>query len=148
MSRIVLLLVALAVPSALAAQPAVRATPRADFILEMNGAFRKADTDKNGQLNRAEIERVQKAEMQARSRVVFTRLDTDKNGQLSQAEFAKAAEAAPVNAAPMLNRMDSNRDQQISLKEYSTGALANFDKLDADKDGIVSPAEIKAALGR
>ena len=31
------------------------------------------------------------------------------------------------------------------MVEYRTGKLASFDRMDADKDGIVSVAEMKAA---
>ena len=44
----------------------------------------------------------------------------------------------------MLSREDSNRDQQISLVEDRVATLANFDRLDADKDGVVTSAEMKA----
>jgi hypothetical protein len=45
--------------------------------------------------------------------------------------------------------MDLNRDQSISLVEHRTVTLANFDRMDADKNGIVTPAEMKArGVGR
>ena len=44
----------------------------------------------------------------------------------------------------MLARMDGNRDSQVNLIEYRTATLANFDRLDTDKNGIVTPAEMKA----
>lgn len=123
--------------------------PRAQFIADMDSEFRKMDTDKNGQLTRIEIEQYQKlqavAEARSRNRAQFAQLDTDRNGKLSPAEFAKIATPAPAaNAQPMLARMDGNRDQLISLVEHRTATLANFDRLDTDKDGVVTPAEMKA----
>jgi hypothetical protein len=44
----------------------------------------------------------------------------------------------------MLGREDGNRDGRISMIEHRTATLANFDRLDTDKDGIVTPAEMKA----
>ena len=44
----------------------------------------------------------------------------------------------------MLSRMDSNRDGQVSLVEHRSATLANFDRLDTDKDGNVTAAEMKA----
>jgi Ca2+-binding EF-hand superfamily protein len=124
--------------------------PRAQFIAQMDSQFRSIDADKNGQLTRAEIEQHQQqsavAEAKARNRAQFAELDVNKNGQLSPAEFAKLTPpAAAANAGPMLAREDINRDRQISLIEHRSATLANFDRLDADKDGVVSAAEMKAA---
>ncbi len=123
--------------------------PRARFIAGMDGEFRKMDADKNGQLTRTEIEQFQTqqqaAQARARNKSLFGQLDKDKNGQLSPAEFARIATPAPVaNAQPIIARMDGNRDSQISSAEYRTATLANFDRVDSDKDGIVTPAEMKA----
>lgn len=123
--------------------------PRAQFIAGMDGEFRKMDADKNGQLTKLEIEQFQTQQLAAQSRTrnkeLFGQLDKDKNGQLSQSEFAKIATPAPVaNAQPMLSRMDGNRDSQISSAEYRTATLANFDRIDSDRDGIVTADEMKA----
>lgn len=133
-----------------AAQPGPRPIPRAQFIADMDVEFRKMDADKNGVLVRTEIEQYQKlqavAQAQARNRNLFARLDADRSGQLSPAEFARLVQAPPApNPQPMLTRMDSNRDTKISMIEYRTATLGNFDRLDTDKDGVVSPAEMKAA---
>lgn len=132
-------------PAAATVQP----LPRAQFIRDMDGEFRKMDADKNGQLARTEIEQYQKlqavAQAAARNKATFAQLDTDKNGQLSPAEFARLVQPPPAaNPQPMLARMDGNRDQQISLIEHRTATLANFDRVDTDKDGYVSAAEMKA----
>jgi Ca2+-binding EF-hand superfamily protein len=124
--------------------------PRAKFIADMDSEFRKMDADKNGQLTGIEIEQYQKlqavAQAATRNRALFAQLDTDKNGQLSKAEFAKIATPAPAaNAQPILASRDLNRDGQVSLVEHRTATLANFDRLDADKDGYVSAAELKSA---
>ena len=152
MFRPSLLALALLVPAPLLAQaaaPAAQPIPRAQFIADMDVQFRKMDADKNGQLTRVEIEQFQKltaiAEAQTRNRTLFAQLDADKNGQLSPAEFAKVTAPAPAaNGQPMIARMDSNRDSQVNLIEHRTATLANFDRLDVDKDGVVTPAEMKA----
>jgi hypothetical protein len=151
MSRIIMALAVLAIPAMARAQTAaVKPIPRAQFIAEMDGQFRTIDTDKNGQLSRAEIEQYQKisadADAKARNRALFAELDANKNGQLSASEFAKLAAPAPAaNAQPMLTQEDSNRDSQISLAEHRAATLANFDRLDTDRNGVVTAAEMKAA---
>jgi Ca2+-binding EF-hand superfamily protein len=122
---------------------------RAQFLASMDSEFRKMDSDKNGQVTKAEVEQFQQqqavAAAEARNRAQFVKLDTNKNGQLSPAEFAKLAPPpATTNGQPMLARMDGNRDSQISLGEYRAATLANFDRLDTDKDGTVTPTEMKA----
>lgn len=123
--------------------------PRTQFMAGMDGEFRKMDADKNGQLTRTEIEQYQKAQAvaqaAARNRALFAQLDADKNGQLSKAEFAKIATPAPAaNAQPIFASRDLNRDGQIGLIEHRTATVANFDRLDSDKDGYVTAAEMKA----
>ena len=136
------------VPAALVAQAAT-SLPRAQFITDMDTEFRKMDADKNGQLTRTEIEQFQKlqavAQAQARNQAMFAQLDADKNGQLSPAEFSKIATPPPAaNGQPMIARMDGNRDGQVSLIEHRTATLSNFDRIDTDKDGVVTAAEMKA----
>lgn len=132
-----------------AAQVGPQPLPRARFIADMDTEFRKMDADKNGFLTRTEIEQFQKlqavASAQARNRQLFAQLDADRNNQLSPAEFARLVQAPPAsNAQPVLNRMDGNRDQRVSLVEHRSATLANFDRLDTDKDGVVTPAEMQA----
>ena len=158
MFRIAVFLIAAASPAAHAApaaSPAAVPIPRAQFIVEMDGQFHKMDADRNGLVTRAEVEAHQRgvalAATAQRARNAFTALDADKNGQLSFAEFEKlvAAQPAQVNGQPFIAQMDLSHDGQISLIEHRTATLANFDRMDTDKDGVVSPAEMKAAgLGK
>ena len=137
-------------PARPSAAPTAVPVPRTDFIRTMDTEFRQMDADKNNRVTRAEIVQFQRAvgllEAQNRVRALFTRLDTDRNGQLSAAEFAKMAVApAAPNPAPILGQADLNRDGSITIVEYRTAKLVNFDRMDTDKDGIVSVAEMKAA---
>jgi Ca2+-binding EF-hand superfamily protein len=136
-------------PAAPAAPAKAPPIPRAAFIANMDAEFSKIDTNKDGKLTKAEIEAFQRAvalqQIAARNRALFGALDTDHNGQLSPAEFARfTAAPPPPNAAPMLQRFDTNKDGAISLVEYRASTLTNFDRLDADKDGVVTPAEMRA----
>ena len=59
--------------------------------------------------------------------------------------FLKLSVAPPApNAGPILAQSDLDKDQQVTLVEYRTAKLANFDRMDADKDGVVSVAEMRA----
>lgn len=136
--------------SAYAQGPAPTPVPRTHFLQVMDTEFTQMDADKNGILTKKEIEDFQRSTsiIVARQRNValFQALDKDKNGQLTPAEFANLPMNVPQpNPAPVLAQTDTNRDGQITKVEYRTGKLASFDRMDADKDGIVSVAEMKAA---
>jgi len=123
--------------------------PRTQFIQVMDTEFKQMDADKNGILTKKEIEDFQRSMsiLVARQRNValFQGLDKDKNGQLTPAEFGNLPmNVPPANPAPVLAQTDTNRDGQITAVEYRTGKLASFDRMDADKDGTVSVAEMKA----
>jgi Ca2+-binding EF-hand superfamily protein len=137
-------------PTAAPAANAPTPVPRTEFIATMDGEFRQIDADKNGILTRREIEDFQRAEIarnvQLRLRALFQQLDSDKDGQLSPGEFASLKlPTQAVNAASLLAQVDGNKDGQVTLVEFRTGKLMNFDRMDADKDGVVSVAEMKAA---
>ncbi len=110
----------------------------------MDIEYRKLDANKD---TRAEIEAQQQPgalnEATASARATFARIDTDRNAQLSIDEFVRASIAQPKKAddTAILNRLDSNRNQKVSRVEYRTLTLANFDRLDVDKDGVVSAEE-------
>lgn len=147
MMRPVPFLITLALSSAALGQgPA--SLPRAQFIADMDGQFRKMDADKDGQLTRLEIEQFQKAIIvaaaQARNRQLFAALDTDKNGQISPTEFLRVPMNTPAANPLQILGFDSGRDGKVSLLEHRTATLANFDRLDTDKDGNVSLAEGRA----
>ena len=134
-----------AAPAPAGPQPILRAA----FIAQMDAQFRKMDSDKDGKLTTPEIEEFEKqralAEAEARNAALFDRLDVNRNGQISATEFSRLVTQPPSpGAQPMLSREDGNRDGSITLVEHRSATLANFDRLDADKDGVVSPAEMKA----
>lgn len=125
---------------------AVPDLPRADFIALMDADFKKRDLDGNGKATRAEVEEFTKrtatAVAEEQNRDLFQRLDIDKNGVITPAEFAGLIPAPKfVDVSAEMTRFDGNRDQIITLVEYRTATLANFDRLDVDKDGNLSAAE-------
>jgi hypothetical protein len=135
-------------PAAAVAQGGPVPIPRSLFIATMDSEFKERDADKNGVVTKKEVESFQRTLFtranQERLTALFRRLDADKSGQLSQAEFASLnLPTPPVNAGVLLSQVDLNRDGQVTLVEYRTGKLRNFDSMDVDKDGIVSVAEMK-----
>jgi Ca2+-binding EF-hand superfamily protein len=146
------LLLATAAQAQAQAQPAAAAAPavaRTQFIADMDTQFRKMDADKNGQLNRTEIEQFQRltavAESRARNQALFRQLDRDRNSYIDANEFAAATPApTTVNGMAVIARMDSDQNQAVSMVEHRTATLANFDRLDTDKDGTVTAAEMRA----
>jgi len=123
--------------------------PRTVFIATMDREFRSRDADGNGVISRAELERFEAnaalGVARAQNQQAFRQLDVDRNGVLSPAEFAALVSAPSLpDVSPQMARLDSNRDQQVTLIEYRAATLANFDRLDTDHDGIVTEAEFKA----
>jgi Ca2+-binding EF-hand superfamily protein len=139
-------------------QPAAQQQPqpvvKAAMIQQLDAAFVGVDANKDGFTDRAEIEAAETRAMNARKAQViagraaaFKQLDKDNNGQLSLAEFnaVVSAQAVPkANAAPFLQRFDTNKDGKVSQAEHRAPATAQFDRADTNKDGTLSVAEQRA----
>ena len=139
-------------PNKGAARPSVQQAqplPRSLFISNMDLEFKKMDADHDGYLTAKEVEAYLTAQIiaaaEARKRALFTALDTDHDGKLTVDEFMRLPSNEPApNPKPMIDHFDANHDGKVSLIEYRAGTLVSFDRLDTDKDGIVTPAEMKA----
>jgi Ca2+-binding EF-hand superfamily protein len=130
------------------APAAPKTLPRAKVVADADAEFARVDTNKDGQMSRAEIETFQRATATAmitkRNAALFATLDTNKNGQISAAEFAKL-NAVPIKVDPSnVLRIDTNKDGQISLAEHRTATLDTFTQFDTNKDGTLTEAEVKA----
>lgn len=142
-----------------AAKPAAeeaKPVARTELSDELNADYADLDTDKDGKVTEEEIKArlVRKAEAdltvlrKARDEA-FAKLDTDSNGSISKAEFEARAplpviKDATERANANLTRFDADKDGSITQDEFRTPTLANFDKLDRNKDGTLSVAEQKA----
>ncbi len=134
-------------PAATAQQPP--SVARAQFLDMVRAEYAGMDMNKDGKVNKVELQQYRTTKIvalrQQRNRQVFAALDVDKNGSVSPQEFAKLVGPLPkVNVDPLMARVDKNADQQITLAEYYAGGQADFDRLDVDKDAILSPAEARA----
>jgi Ca2+-binding EF-hand superfamily protein len=132
-----------------AAAPASADVARASFIATMDAQFRSQDPNADGKLTRAEVEANERgkllAEAQAQNRNLFAQLDADRNGAISGQEFARLVQAPALpDVSATMTRLDSNRDQVVTLVEYRAATLANFDRLDTDHDGVVTALEMRA----
>ena len=159
-----LYLVAAAIPSAAASpalaqtRPAAQAHPapagvqplaRSTFLANMDQQFQKMDADKNGTITREEAAAFERIDAMttaaARNRALFAQLDADRNGQLSPDEFRRLVQPVQATGQKFIQSMDGNRDGRVTLIEHRASTVANFDKIDTDKDGVVTGAEMKAA---
>jgi hypothetical protein len=105
----------------------------------------RLDADKDG--------KVTQAEYAAGAKTSFDKLDANADGKVTAAEMDAAytttkpgVGAAKVpSSAEKIKTLDTDGDGSLSAVEHEAGSRTMFDKLDADKDGSVTEAEIKAA---
>ncbi len=79
----------------------------------------------------------------------FEMMDTNHDGKISAAEInsSHGAESIvwanhPESATDKIRSLDSNRDGVLSVSEYSAGSQKMFRVLDADGNGVLTPAEM------
>ena len=121
---------------------------------ERGSHFKKADTDGNGTLSRAEVEK-----SMPRLAEKFDQIDTNKDGQLSRDEMKawkkthkhahKKGNKADrqAKAAERFKHADTNGDGKISRAEAEKNAprlAKKFDAIDANKDGQLTQEELRA----
>ena len=136
-----------------ASAPAAAAQPvsRTLYMQKVDEAFVAVDANKDGFMDRAEIEAAEvkaitarKAALLKRQQGLFQKLDANKDGSLTMQEFSAPVASAEVrkgNATPVVGRLDTNKDGKISLAENRVPSLAQFDRADANKDGALSAEE-------
>lgn len=132
-------------------------TTRAEVMKVLDARFTAIDANHDGVLTPAELQAIeaqviqnQRAEIASAAQRAFAKLDTNKDGRLSVEEFSAAAPkvvASPTdNAAELVKLLDADKNGKISNDEFKQRTLAGFDKLDANKDGTVTPAERAKAV--
>jgi hypothetical protein len=113
-------------------QPA-HATIMAEPVAVMIAAF---DTDGDAQVTRAECE--------AGVARTFKSIDTTGKGWLGYIEFADWAERwlGDRNALPSPYETDTDGDNHITLAELQAKIATIFNRLDKNKDGVLTRAEL------
>jgi hypothetical protein len=79
----------------------------------------------------------------------FELMDKDKDGKITAAEInsSHGAESIvwanhPEAPAEKIRNLDINRDGVLTVSEYSVGSQKMFHMLDADGNGVLTPAEM------
>lgn len=123
--------------------PAAASTPGAARPAER---FKALDTNGDGKLSREEVQAA--PGLAAR----FDEIDADKDGQITQREFLAYHRAHPMAGSGgrgmggAFAKLDRNGDGFLSKDEVASRPrlAAQFDALDTDHDGKLSPAELAA----
>jgi Ca2+-binding EF-hand superfamily protein len=113
--------------------------------------IRMMDMDRDGKLSATEHVNGSKR--------MFGKMDVNGDGTVTAAEMDAAQAAMPPdpNARAMssqdkIKAIDTNKDGSLSAEEHATGAKTMFEKMDKDKDGFLTVAELQkgrdAMLGR
>jgi Ca2+-binding EF-hand superfamily protein len=152
MYKLLFLAAGLLTGAAAAAQTVPDQTIRTEVAKALTDNFGKADVNNDGFLSQDEVQSLTNRlnqQISARLDQEFKSLDKDANGQLSPAEFKTGAGARMMqNPAVALQRLDANKDGKVNPAEFSAVALGTFDRIDANKDGTISAAEKQAAAAR
>lgn len=120
------------------------------------------DSDKDGRVPRAEYDAARAAR--------FAATDTDHDGAISEAEYVREFSArleqqlaASGNSAEKqaeertrqirqthvrFGVLDTSKDGRIDRSEYDAIAAKSFAEQDADKDGVITAADVAATAGR
>lgn len=154
MSCIVVAMILSSTP-ALADQSPAKSKPatgvaRTSYSDLLDKDFIAADSTKDGKLSLSELAQFRQSRVQQRAQQAnaaqFKRLDKDKNSYLSAEEFgALVANPPKIDAKPLLQRFDKNKDGQLTKEEYRASALADFDRMDVNGDGVLVRGEGRSA---
>lgn len=98
----------------------------------------QSDSDRDGVVTRQEFDASRDA--------MFARLDADNDGQLTRDEMRAGRRGhhrgRGHRGAFMMRGADTNEDGQITRDEFLARPLAQFDRFDANSDGVISAEEM------
>jgi Ca2+-binding EF-hand superfamily protein len=146
---------------ALQAQRAQKAEQRAQRF-DPSKIFDRLDLNHDGRITVAEAQAERSRRLQAKGAEhapahaggftgLFARADTNKDGVVTRAEFETMGEqlrtrmqhasVAGRGGSRLFETADSNKDGRISEAELQQAELANFDRMDLNHDGTITPDE-------
>jgi Ca2+-binding EF-hand superfamily protein len=103
------------------------------------------DTDKDGKISQAEHSVGAKA--------MFSAMDYDKSSEVTAAEMDSAQKSTTptgkmppgqMTSAEKIKVVDADGDGNLSAEEHAAGARSMFTKMDTDKDGALTLAELES----
>jgi Ca2+-binding EF-hand superfamily protein len=100
------------------------------------------DQDQNGQVSRAEFMRFMEAE--------FDGLDVDRSGELNPEELSRSRirVGGEGQVLQLLRLMDKDKSSQVSRAEFMRFMEAEFNRLDVDRSGELTPRELSRSILR
>jgi hypothetical protein len=124
---------------------------REAFVAHRVDRLASADANGDGSVSAEELRAARQARRADKAASAFDRLDTDRDGMISRAEFDARA-SARAERGPRAHRGDRARPARaeraergpVDIAEARAKAEQAFDRLDADRDGVLSPAERQA----
>lgn len=143
------------------AQDTTKPAARPDRTTQQRAAFDRLDTNKDGFVDRDESHTAREA--------IFARLDANKDGRLTADELMgpqrtrrpppksqdgginatdatkPTTDSRRARAERLLQRLDSDKDGVVSRAEWLAGDDTRFDRCDANKDGKLAFGECKMA---
>jgi Ca2+-binding EF-hand superfamily protein len=160
---------ALAQTAATAGHHRMKPVARAEVSQKVQQHFVRLDADRDGFVTRAEVDagrdsmRARKEERaEKRGDARFDRIDANNDSAISREEFEAARAQRQQRAGGrgarsagkrhfaglgghMFEMADLNRDGRVSPQEANQAALQHFDRLDANRDGMLTRDEMRAA---
>jgi Ca2+-binding EF-hand superfamily protein len=103
--------------------------------------MKAADTNGDGMISREEAKALPRLAKR------FDEIDTNKDGQISADEMRASHQKARGES---WKKLDTNADGKVSKAEAQANAprlAERFEQIDANKDGFITPEEMKAAHG-
>jgi Ca2+-binding EF-hand superfamily protein len=122
------------------ASAAERSGPSAQHRLTEH-LIRLMDKDRNGTVSKTEFMSFMSSE--------FDRLDVNRGGALDVREFSRTrlrGGLARRDVVGLIRLMDEDRNGEVSKAEFLSFASAEFDRIDADRSGSLTPKELSNSI--